>query len=272
MMAGEDAPVASHESHEKFFDYYAQESLSSETTERCTSIRDVAIQLYRVHNPFALGALDVADVGCGAGTQSMIWAREGHKVHSVDINEPLVKLGHQRALQEGVDIDFRVGSATALPWGDNSMDICLVPELLEHVPDWRSCVNEVARVLRPGGLLFLSTTNKLCPKQQEFSLPFYSWYPGPLKRYCERLAQTTRPEIVNYAKYPAVNWFSFYGLREFLRTLSFSSMDRFDVIDLTRRGLLVRGLVTCIRRVPMLRWLGHVTMPSLLLFAIKNRT
>jgi 2-polyprenyl-3-methyl-5-hydroxy-6-metoxy-1,4-benzoquinol methylase len=55
------------------------------------------------------------------------------------------------------------------------MDVCLLPELLEHVADWQSCLNEAARVLRPGGLLYLSTTNVLCPRQQEFNLPLYSF-------------------------------------------------------------------------------------------------
>ena len=264
---------ASDESvHEKFYDYYAQASQSKETVERFESIRDVALRLYMTGNPLSNGVLDVADVGCGAGAQSIIWGRLGHRVHSVDINEPLVCLGRQRSQQEGVDIDFRIGTATALPWDNGSMDICLVPELLEHVADWRSCLNEFARVLRPGGLLFLSTTNRLCPKQQEFSLPFYSWYPGPLKRHCEKLALTTHPEFVNHAKYPAVNWFSFYGLRELLGELSFSCMDRFDVIDVSRRSMVLRGLIMCVRRVPLLRWLGHVATPSLLLFALKAKS
>ena len=75
------------------------------------------------------------------------------------------------------------------------MDVCLLPELLEHVADWQSCLKEAPRVLRSGGLLYLSTTNVLRPRQEEFNLPLYSWYPGPLKRYCERLAMTTRPAL-----------------------------------------------------------------------------
>ncbi|ALA59783.1 class I SAM-dependent methyltransferase [Nitrospira moscoviensis] len=270
-MTERSAPVADpHASHERFFDYYAAASQSKETAERFESIRDVALRLYRTANPAAPAVLDVADVGCGAGAQSIIWSRLGHRVHGVDINEPLLNLGRERAGREGLTIDFRVGTATALPWETGSMDICLVPELLEHVAEWRPCVTEVARVLRRGGLLFLSTTNRLCPKQQEFSLPFYSWYPGRLKRYCERLAVTTHPQFVNYAKYPAVNWFSFYQLRDELKGLGFHSMDRFDVIDTSKRTPILKGLVSCVRQFPLLRWLGHVATPSLLLFAVKS--
>jgi 2-polyprenyl-6-hydroxyphenyl methylase/3-demethylubiquinone-9 3-methyltransferase len=59
-------------------------------------------------------------------------------------------------------------------WPNRSMDVCLVPELLEHVREWRECLADFARVLRPGGVLVLTTNNKLCPVQQEFNLPLYS--------------------------------------------------------------------------------------------------
>jgi len=214
--------------------------------------------------------LDVADIGCGAGTQSRLWAERGHRVFGLDVNEPLMRLAEKRAAEQGVDIKFEVGTATALPWADRTMDVCLVPELLEHVADWQSCVNEAARVLRPGGLLYLSTTNVLCPKQQEFNLPLYSWYPGPLKRYCERLSVTTRPAIANYAKYPAVHWFSFYGLRDFLEPLGFRCLDRFDLIDTAGKGRLAQFIVTVLRGIPLLRLLGHMATPSTYLVAVKS--
>jgi len=110
------------------------------------------------------------------------------------------------------------------------MDVYVVPELLEHVVDWEGVLNEAARILRPNGVLFLSTTNALCPVQNEFNLPLYAWYPAFMKRHYERLAVTTRPEVANYAKYPAVNWFTFYSLRSALRARGFNRfLDRLDM-------------------------------------------
>ena len=80
-----------------------------------------------------------------------------------------------------------------------------------------NCVREAARVLKRGGVLYLSTTNVLCPVQEEFELPLYSGTRRPFKRRYQRLALTTRPELVNHARYPAVHWFSYYGLRDHLR-------------------------------------------------------
>src|SRR6185436_9781775 len=98
-----------------------------------------------------------ADIGCGAGTQSRLWAKRGHRVFGLDVNGPLIQLARERAREAGYNINFEVGTATALPWLDQSIDVCIMPELLEHVSDWNSCIKEAARVVRPGGLLYLST-------------------------------------------------------------------------------------------------------------------
>lgn len=239
-----------HGTHLGFYDYYASERQSEATLQR---FRGIQAAVLRVAAQTGMGTqLDVADIGCGAGTQFRLWAERGHRVFGVDLNEPLIRLAEKRAAEQGLAIKFEVGAATALPWADSTMDVCLVPGLLEHVADWQSCLNETARVLRPGGLLYLSTTNVLCPRQQEFNLPLYSWYPGALKRYCEHLAVTTRPAIANYAKYPSVNWFSFYRLRDYLKPLGFHCLDRFDLIDAAGKGALARAVIrsTAARSVP----------------------
>lgn len=253
---------------DKFVEYYAAESLSPETIERFVGIKNAMERAARL---FGLeeGSWNVGDVGCGAGTQCALWARDGHTVHGVDINAELVELGQARAREEGLDIHLVTGSATALPWPDASMDVCLCPELLEHVAAWEDCVAEIERVLRPGGIVYLSTTNWLCPRQQEFDLPVYSWYPAPLKRRYERLAVTTRPELVNHAKYPAVNWFSYYGLRAYLAARGFRCLDRFDVAAATDRGALRNAVLGAVRLAPPLRFLGHVATAGTIVFAQK---
>jgi 2-polyprenyl-6-hydroxyphenyl methylase/3-demethylubiquinone-9 3-methyltransferase len=258
-----------HDTHRAFYDYYASASQSAATAARFDGIRNAVL---RVAEGCALPAhLEVADIGCGAGTQARMWAEAGHRVRGLDVNEPLIQLARQRAADQGLDIRFEVGSATALPWPDACIDVALVPELLEHVADWQPVVNEAARVVRPGGLLYLSTTNVLCPVQQEFTLPLYSWYPRPVKRYCERLAVTTHPAIANHAKYPAVHWFSFYMLRDYLRPLGFDALDRFDLIDVARKGRLASVVIGVVRRVSLLRFLGHVATSGTFLVAVKSR-
>ncbi len=260
-----------HGSNPNFVAYYEQASLTGETRARFERVRDKVLALV-ARGGRRESRLRVADIGCGAGTQSALWAELGHEVFGLDVNEGLIAIAARRAAAAGLPVRFDVGTATALPYGDASMDVCLLPELLEHVEDWQSCVREAARVLTPGGVLYLSTTNVLCPVQQEFDLPLYSWYPRPLKRRYERLAVTTRPELVNHARYPAVHWFSFYGLRDHLAGLGFDCFDRFDMIDAAGRGGAARFVLGAVRRVGVLRWFGHVLTPYTAIFAMKRAT
>ena len=203
----------------------------------------------------------------------------GHSVHAVvragtqgiDVNGPLIELARKRAEESGILAQYWLGSATALPWEDRSMDVCLVPELLEHVPEWRACLNECARILRPGGVLFLTTTNKLSPIQEEFNLPLYSWYPASLKRYCVRLATTTHPRIAGYATYPAVNWFTFSQLKSELKARGFEVKNKFETIDTSNSGFLKRSLVSGIQRIALLRWFAIAATPYTIILAIKRR-
>jgi len=258
-----------HSTHEKFFEYYSEESASEEAQGRVRRVRDHILRFIR--SKHAKGkVLDVADIGCGAGAQGMVWAEAGHRVHAIDVNGPLVELGGKRAAAAGYTIDFRVGSATKLPWADQSMDVCILLELLEHVTDWQSCISEAVRVLRPGGTLFLTTTNRLCPVQAEFNLPLYSWYPTPVKRYYENLSVTTRPALANFARYPAVHWFTFAGLKSLMVRNGFQCFDRFDIMDLDNKSTPARAVVSLLRAVPILRWCGQVCTPGTILLAIRN--
>src|SRR5687768_6475457 len=191
-----------HTSDPHFVAYYEEASLSEATLQRFRNIRNKSLSLLAAHG-HDVADLRVADIGCGAGTQSLLWAELGHSVIGLDVNAPLVEVAQRRAAERGLRVDFRVGTATALPLEDSSVDVCLLPELLEHVRDWEACLREATRSLDVGGLLYVSTTNVLCPVQSEFNLPLYSWYPGFVKRRYERLAATTRPALANYAKYPA---------------------------------------------------------------------
>lgn len=254
-----------------FFRYYEQQSLSPATLERFRTTTETLLELASGSAP-GRKPLEVLDIGCGAGAQGQFWLKEGHRYRGLDINRPLVELARERFRAQGLDAEFEVGSATALPYGDGSMDICVLPFILEHVADWQSCLDEALRVLRPGGLVFVSTTNRLCPVQDEFNLPLYGWYPGWLKRRYEELAVTTRPELVSHAKYPAVNWFSVYQLGAYLRSRGCTQVyDRFDLIRTTGRGWKVRAGIRLVRSVPPARWLAQVCTPYSLVVGRKQR-
>jgi len=254
-------------SRPEFLEYYAMASLSAATIDRYLHILKTIEHVRGRFDPDS--SLVVADIGCGAGAQCEIWARRGHKVVGLDINEPLIELARRRAEDQRLSIAYSVGSATSLPWESSSIDICIMPELLEHVADWKSCLGEACRVLGPNGTLFLTTTNVWCPRQEEFNLPAYSWYPSIAKHYFERLARTTHPKLANYATYPAVNWFSFGQLSRYLDGQGFECFDRFRAADIDG-SLMRREALRALRWSRPLRALAQLVSPYTQLVATRR--
>lgn len=260
--------TASPNSHQRFVDYYDRQSQSPATIARFAAIKRNTLDLRKAMG-LPVERLRVADIGCGPGAQSLMWAAEGHDVYGIDISQPLIDLARQRAQAAGLKAEFEAAGAERLPLPDASCDVVLVPELLEHLVDWKPCVDEVLRVLKPQGLVYFCTTNHLCPRQQEYQLPLYSWYPRWLKRICERKAVTTHPHWVQYTSFPAVHWFSFYELRNYLAARGVDALDRFDMMGASQGGLRA-GVSKVVRSNPLFRFFGHVLTPYTLVFGHKR--
>jgi ubiquinone/menaquinone biosynthesis C-methylase UbiE len=94
------------------------------------------------------------DAGCGSGEFSACIQRRATRVISLDISESLVRLAVQKAHGLGV-----VGDALALPLRAQALDLVVSSEMLEHTPSPTEAMKELMRVLRPGGLLVLTTPN-----------------------------------------------------------------------------------------------------------------
>jgi len=98
-----------------------------------------------------LGGRRVLDVGCGDGTYALAAAERGAIVAGVDIAPEMIRAAEAKAVQRGLDIDFRVGSATALPFDDGAFDVVIAVTLLCLVSDPDGALAECVRVTAPGG-------------------------------------------------------------------------------------------------------------------------
>lgn len=92
----------------------------------------------------------VLDVGCGQGRHAFAAARRGARVVALDHEASDCKDTAAAFEGEGGVV---TGDGLALPFGDASFERVIASEVLEHVPDDRSAMAELARVLRPGGRL-----------------------------------------------------------------------------------------------------------------------
>jgi 2-polyprenyl-3-methyl-5-hydroxy-6-metoxy-1,4-benzoquinol methylase/spore maturation protein CgeB len=115
----------------------------------------------RIHWLVGQASGDVLDIGCSQGIASILCARRGLTVLGVDIQADRVEYARSERDGEPEDVrerlDFLVADGTALDVPDGSFDTVLMGEIVEHSEDASPLLAEAARVLRPDGLLVLTT-------------------------------------------------------------------------------------------------------------------
>lgn len=104
--------------------------------------------------------LRVLDIGCGGGLVSEPMARLGAEVVGADATEVNIGVARAHADQQGLEIDYRATTAEALADGGEVFDIVLALEIVEHVADPAAFVATCRRLVRPGGLVIVSTLNR----------------------------------------------------------------------------------------------------------------
>ena len=104
--------------------------------------------------------LSLLDIGCGGGLLSEPMARLGARVTGVDAAPKNVTVAALHAEGQALAIDYRQGTAEALAEAGAQFDIVLALEIVEHVADVDLFLKSCGRMVKPGGLLFLSTLNR----------------------------------------------------------------------------------------------------------------
>lgn len=119
------------------------------------------VRLQYVADRVPLAGARVLDVGCGAGLLSEALAAKGARVTAIDLAPELIDVARLHQLEVGLEIDYRLQSAEDLAAElPGAFDAVTCMEMLEHVPDPGSVIEACARLLKPGGSLFLSTLNR----------------------------------------------------------------------------------------------------------------
>jgi SAM-dependent methyltransferase len=137
----------------------------SSTVERNQSI----LHFFRSKLNLNLAGKRILDVGCGTAGLSQLVTREGGLYFGCDFFEKMLEFGQAFTsdLPEGARAALARSSAIALPFAASSIDVAIGFDVIEHLaggaPWQRQFLCEIRRVLRPGGLLLLTTPNRLCP-------------------------------------------------------------------------------------------------------------
>ncbi|MED4582992.1 class I SAM-dependent methyltransferase [Brevibacillus choshinensis] len=97
----------------------------------------------------------ILDAGCGDGFASCKLAASGYMVEGIDIAGEMIRLANDRAKKDGLSIPFQTGDISQLPFADDAFAGILSINVVEFTPSPLKALQELRRVLKPGGTLVL---------------------------------------------------------------------------------------------------------------------
>jgi SAM-dependent methyltransferase len=136
--------------YERFADQFDAQMNRYEVTKRLRLVYEDALGGHDLEDR------ELLDAGCGTGLFSQIAVERGARVTSLDVGEGLLAQVAKKCESRRV-----VGSVMDLPFEDASFDYVVCTEVIEHTTRPSRAVAELARVLRLGGTLVLSTPNRI---------------------------------------------------------------------------------------------------------------
>lgn len=101
----------------------------------------------------------VLDIASGSGYGSDMLAETAASVVGVDVSPEAVEYARTTFVRD--NLEYRVGDAVAIPLEDDSVDVVVTFETIEHIEDYRAFIAEIDRVLAPDGIAIISTPNDL---------------------------------------------------------------------------------------------------------------
>lgn len=145
----------------------------------------------KAHRP--LEGLRILDIGCGGGLLSEPVAKMGAQVLGADASERNIGIASTHAAQTGVKVDYRAVTAEALAAAGETFDVVLNMEVVEHVADVEFFISTCASMVRPGGLMLVSTINRTF-KAAALAIVGAEYVLGWLPRGTHQYEKLVRPE------------------------------------------------------------------------------
>ena len=199
----------------------------SSTVERNHAI----LQFFRRKLNINLKGKRVLDVGCGTAGLSQLITREGGAYFGCDFFEKILAFGQAftNDLPKGARASLVRSSAVDLPFSDSSIDLAIGFDVIEHLvggESWQlQFLHEIRRVLRPDGLLLLTTPNRLCPFEGHTFLIGPQFLPVPI---ADRYIRWLRPQFFReYHSYAEVQLLMPGRMKALLEEAGLSALHEF---------------------------------------------
>lgn len=179
----------------------------------------------------------ILEIGCGIGLDAIEFAKHGANVTAIDLSPKNIELAKQYFVYKQLEAEIVVANAEALTYENESFDLVIAIGVLYYTPDPQKGINEILRVLKPGGKTICMFYNK------------YSWY--------SLLARISGANFDNQEKdAPIMKLFSAKQLKEMFHGFSDIELtiDRYPKKTIKRSGLMAGlynyGFVPLFKSIP----------------------
>jgi SAM-dependent methyltransferase len=160
--------------------------------------------------------LSVLNVGGSAGIIDEYLSRYFGRVVGIDIDEKAI--AYARGNFNKDNLVFEIGDAMNLAYAADSFDVVICSQVYEHVADAAVMMDEIFRVLKPGGVVYFAAGNRVMLNEPHYNLPLLSVIPRPLSHIYLKLA--------GRGSYYYEKHLSYWGLRKLVH--------KFELTDFTR--------------------------------------
>ncbi len=124
------------------------------------------------------GQTRLLDIGCSTGILTSHYGEHFGQVVGIDIDDGAIEWARRNRFTDNVS--YRVGDSMDLPFAEDEFDLATCTHIYEHVPDAQRMMNEIYRVLRPGGMCYFAAENRLRVWDGHYDLPFVTVFPKPI--------------------------------------------------------------------------------------------
>jgi 2-polyprenyl-3-methyl-5-hydroxy-6-metoxy-1,4-benzoquinol methylase len=198
----------------------------------------------------------ILDLGCGAGGVCVSFANRSNRVVGLDLDKKLINLtkinvsDSEDYFPPGGGVSEILSSGINLPFEDETFDLVICNDVIEHLDEQEELIGEIYRVLKPGGYLYLTTPNKRYPIESHTGLFGITLLPKPLADVFIRMSGLG-------TSFP-VKLVSYESLIRLLQLVKFQSIINSPKWD---KYLPNRGLIRLIRKIRVLEWIFNLFTP-----------